>query len=242
MALPAIVQSPAGQASSANSPTSLVVSWASTVAGNFLALMVTVTGSNPTVTTPGGGWIVASSVVTSTISLYLYVLPNNGGGLTGLTLSCSATNGGISAAFIEFSGLPPVMNVEYVNTRSGTSNNIPQMVLQNVVNTNDLHLIAVGHDPTGSIATQANRSVEWAGNINGAASTTATTNVRIDNFWAINADSDTPNLFATFSASVVWAAIAIRFVSTSSGAIANVMVGGNPGVMAGQFFQGMIGG
>lgn len=237
-----LVQSPAGVASSANSPTSLAVTWASTTAGNLLVLFVSVTGSaSPTVTTPTN-WTVLQSITTTLISGYVFVFPNNPGGLTGLTLSCSATNGGISASFMEFSSMPPATNLEYSFTTNATGTVIPPLFTQNVGNTNDLSLAFIFSNATGSVSTLAFRSPEWAGNVNGVGSTAATTNTRNNTYWAVSIDGNTPTLAGSINVSVIWGAIVVRLVSTLSGHVTYTAAGGPPGIYVGPFYQGTIGG
>lgn len=241
-----IVQSPGGNASSANSPTSLVVSWASTVAGNYLVLFASVTGSaSPTITTPGG-WTVLASIPGTNISAYIYVLPNNAGGLTGLTLSCSATNGGISAAFFEVGGMGASPATEYTNTFSGNGTSVPQLITDTVLQTNELFLAFVASNATGTLSTAASRTPEWAGNINGIGSTTATTNTRNNTYWATNgSSSSTPQIQGTLSPGVIWAAIGAHIKSATSGPFSTpvlAVVSGNAGQMIPGFYQGNIGG
>lgn len=236
-----LVQSPSGNASIANSPTTLVASWAATAGGNLLVLMVSVTGTNPTVTTPLN-WFQIISSVTSTISTYIFVFPSSTPGMTGLTLSCSAVNGGISASFFEFSGMPGSFNVTYGNGNAGTGTVVPQLVNQNIENTNELSLVLVANNATATFTSGSSRTSEWAGNVNGIASTTATTNVRNNTYWATNADGDTPLISGTLSGSVIWAAVTARLTSLTSGGITYDSIGGNSGILVGQFFQGMIGG
>lgn len=241
-----LVQSPGGNASSANSPTSLVCSWAATVAGNLLILMVSATGTSPSVTTPGG-WSVLASNPGASISTYIYCLPNNAGGLTGVTLSCSATNGGISASFLEFAGMPGVNSVEYTNTFSGTGTSVPQLITDTVLKTNELFLAFVASNATGSFSSSGSRTPEWAGNLNGIGSTNGTTNTRNNDYWATNGgSSSTPQIQGTLSPSVIWSAIGVHMLSSSSGAFSSPLptniISGNAGVVVGQFFQGMIGG
>jgi hypothetical protein len=239
-----LVQSPGGNASTINSPTSLVCSWGATSAGNLLILMVSATGSSPTVTTPGG-WTALGSNPGTSISTYLFTLANNAGGLTGVTLACSATNGGISASFFEFSGMPAANNAEYTNTFSGTGTAVPQLVTSNVQKTDELCLAFVASNATASLSTSGSRTPEWVGNVNGIGSTNATTNTRNNTYYGASVGTSTPFIQGTLSVSVVWSAICVRLLSSDSGPFSVpviAIIGGNAGQVAGQFFQGMVGG
>lgn len=235
-----LAQSPAGTASSANSPASLPVTL-STGNNRLLFLFVTVTGTPPSCNTPGGGWAILASNVTANLASYVFWFPN-APSISTVTLTCSATNGGITASFFSFNltTLPTMVPiVEFTNTQSGTGTTIQQLTNQRPANTNELSICYIGSQAATFTPTM---SGEWAGNVNGVASTGGTTNAQGNTFWAVNPNDSIPQLQGSLSASVAWNAFLVRLTSPDSGGLTYDVVSGNAGMLAGQFFQGMIGG
>ena len=66
-----------------------------TAAGNLLVLFISVAGTSPTITTPGG-WTQLQNIAGSTLTAGLWILPNNAGGAT----NPSATLGGTVTGWI----------------------------------------------------------------------------------------------------------------------------------------------
>jgi hypothetical protein len=176
-------------------------------------------------------WSILAINQAANISTYILWYPNNPGGLTGFTLNCTATTGGISESFFEYTGLPILPTNTYQFKSSGTGTAIPQLFTQQVNNSSELCLALVASNATATFSSSSTRTVEWAGNVNGIGSTGATTNTRNNTYWAVNTDSGTPLITGTLNTSVVWSVIGVRLATNDSGEVTNVIVGGSPGVL-----------
>jgi hypothetical protein len=149
---------------------------------------------------------------------------------------------------MEFSGMPAANTNTYTNSFNGTGTAVPQLVTDTILNTDELCLAFVASDASASFSSAGQRTPEWVGNVNGIGSTNATTNTRNNDYWATNgSSSSTPQIQGTLNTSVVWSALAVRLKSSTSvplGSLNQVIavIGGIPGQLVGNFYQGMIGG
>jgi len=218
MAQPSLVQS-AAAASSVNSPTTITPTLGSgSTQGNILLLVVAVTGTSPTVTTPAN-WTLIQSSVNSGISLYLFEIQNNLGGITSVAVTVSATNGGAVGALFEYAGdgvglTGNIQTPEYTAATSGAGTSLPDLFyLKRIVNAQELNFVAAA----AFVATFSNTQTgEFGANLIPAnnQSSVATTNVRLECYQGFNPGPTTPTFALGLSAGGGCAMVVARFGGT----------------------------
>ncbi len=223
----------------ANSPASITATFASTTAGNLLLLFVAVSGSPVAITTPTNWTAIQVSTATDPM-IALYAFPNNPGGITVVTVTVTATNGGAAVMGYEFSGFGAsnLAPVEFSTIVSGTGTAIPNLFPTNMPSPNEAVVYGTAGD--ASVTFTQTQTPEFTSD-GGTSSTVATTNIALKCQNATNASSNSPQASVSLSVSEAWKAIAARFQS-NQGNITYDSVGGLAGVYVGQFFQGSIGG
>lgn len=212
-------------------------------AGNFLVLVVCVTGTTPTITTPGG-WTSIRNNVTNSIAIGVFILPNNAGGITAVAVTLGGTAGGAAASLFEFTGFPAVsinsLEISGIATNAGSVN--PKAVVSGNISTPQLNelIFAVVAFAAANVNATAN-SFDLANSIGTGVSTSGAPNAQLACFWGTTLFAVVSQVNLTLNASVAWQAEVLRF-STQGQAITYNSVGGNPGTVWPQYNQGMIGG
>lgn len=226
-------------ASAAASPTSITPTLGSpSTAGTLLVLAVAATGSAPSITSPGAGWVAFGNSAPGNLARALFYMLNNPGGITSVPVTVSAATGGAAASIFEFSGVGIGAILEFSNAPANTNGAFANPYTSNVPLTNELWFCAV-HFQAGVLTPTT--TPEWSAAVGAAVSTNGTPNAQIACFWAVNSSSNNPAISGTVSSNN-WAVRALRFQTGASNGISNDNIGGLAGQLVGQFYQGMIGG
>lgn len=215
-------------------------------AGNFLLLVVSVTGTSPTITTPAN-WSNPVAVGSSPTTLTdVFIYPNNPGGITSVAVTVgSTTAGGAVASIYEFSGVSSTLRSSsvtnlFTNNGVGTSGSIQT---PNNFQTVDTLAVTVSGRVASTITPTFDSFYTWSTSVQGAVSTGATTNVQQDVYWTeILSSGPLPDFSATYGSSVNHEEIIILFSTLNSFKQNVTSVGGVIGTLVGQHYQGMIGG
>lgn len=216
--------------------------------GNFLVMVLGISSTGGTVgaTTPTGWILVGSQGAGGTFGLFLYIMPNNPGGIQaiggGIALSGDTTGGAVVSMF-EFSGTLGFSSAESIQSSSGSNANPAQLTLTgNPSFLNELTLYSVIHGAAQTL-TVVNLSPLFSGDTATASSSGATPNVTLHNFWGNTLINAQPTMLGaqTLSAAATWRNMLSRFAG-GGGDITNDNVSGNAGILTGTFMQGMIGG
>lgn len=238
-------------ASAAASPASISPALAAaSTPGNCLILVVCVTGTAVSITTPAGWTLIQTATIAATLSVAMFVLPNNVGGITSVAVTVTATGGGAAAAIFEFTGQGPTATVESSANTTATSNSYANPGLSPLVPAaNELMFYAIGL--AAATVTPANSS-EWSSVVGAAVSTSGTPNAQIACFWGNPYDPGIGVVLApptfnsviggSLSASVAHGQVGARFFQGAATPVIEVTNGGFRAVLQPMFNQGMIGG
>lgn len=219
-------------ASAATGGTSITPTLAASAVGSQLFLLVSVTATNPTITTPTN-WTQVQKTQGAALASALYVFPNNPGGITAIATTIGGTSvQGIASCAFEIAGCPAMLSTpEYSQQFVGTSSSAP--IIYTVRQAFDSELWIMGFGYTSAAAPlNTLTSPEWSAAIGFVASTNGAPNATVAAYWTNPQGPSQPFDLHNFTTSA-WIAFATRWLSTTSSAIT---LGRDGGVFVGQGF------
>lgn len=225
-----------------NGPISITPTLGSaSTAGNLLVMHVCASGTSPTITLPAG-WTTVSNIANATLACAIFSFPNNTGGITGVSVTVSAPNGGAVASIIEFAGVgaSAYQFATNVVTQNGTGPTLARDPVVSAGAQGQLIYTAIGFQAATFTPTGASAEWNFVPVIGGAVSTTATTNAQHQALWGITSYAS-PLLTATLGSTVTYIVITCHFNNVGSMPFSGCQVGGSGGSIT-PFYQGMIGG
>lgn len=227
-------------ATSAASPVLITPTFTNpTKPGNFLVLVLSLTGTALSITTPAG-WSSVDQKSSAGILAGLFVLPNNAGGITSVAVTIADTTGGASAALFEFNGIGPNASLEGFGDGSATGTSFGATALPAYVpDNNELSFFVVGF--AAAVLTPLN-TPDWTGPVATAVSTNGVPNAQIACFYSFAQQGNLSNTGGSFNASVAFAIIQVRYFNEAKSPVVNTTNYGGRGIYVGAFNQGMIGG
>ena len=210
-------------------------------AHNLAVLVIAALGTSPTIATPAG-WTQVQKTQGTALSVAMYILPNAAGGATNPSSTLGGTITGWIAAMYEFSqtGANEGLLQSFMLT-----NNVAQ--LANVYGAasgqtipQQLFVYAVAR-ATATITAQ-NTVLNWSNSVQPIAGVQG---LSLDMYWASNlaqGPGPYPSASGLLSGAVNSVQIGAILNSIAAQPFTETNVGGMPGQLVGQFFQGMIGG
>jgi len=223
-------------------------------AGNLLIATYALIGTSPTVGAPAGGWTNIQAVSGASVTLSVFMLPNNTGGAFNPSSTLGGTVTGWIASIYEFSqtgancqlqgsAQASAATQQLTNIFSGQGQMIPNLLFIYTVARATASIIAQNTGLTfvrpDGLAPGASG---WSGSIQGA---NGVQGLSYDFFWGSNLAQGTgpfPSASGFISVAEVWKQVGAWFNTTATQPSVSDNIGGNSGIYVPPFYQGMIGG
>jgi len=241
MAAPNLLQSITA-ASAAAGPASITPTFGgASTAGNFLVLIVCVTGTTPSITTPGG-WTSIRNNVTNAIAFGFFIFPNNPGGITSVAVTVGGTGGGAAAAMFEFTSMPNNISgaeVTGIFTSVGTPNpivNVSGGIVPPFIN--ELVFCALAF-AAATVNSNAN-TPDLTNSVGNVVSTSGAPNAQLACFWGLSLLNIPTGGNMTLGTSVAVQFEVARFLSAFGQAV-DYTPGSPRGAVWPPYYQGSIG-
>lgn len=222
---------------------------AGSTAGNLLLIVVVVSGSSPTITTPTN-WTLIQSVGDATIRCALFAFPINSGGITSVAVTLgSTTAGGAAAGIFEFNGQGTLAQYQQLinsyNVAPVVSTSFANVFPNGPISNSQQLFVYITGRVFGS-STQVNTGLNWSAALFDS-STGATTDVIFSLIWGVNPGPGMmPVTGGTLGSSVDHIQIGAHWNSIGDPTLGLpfgfTTVGGSRGCLVGNFYQGIIGG